>query len=55
MDRAVHPATTQQRRVGCVHDGVDPLLGDVALHQFDPHVVIVPSGRAAIQKVRMGY
>jgi hypothetical protein len=42
MDRAVHAAATEQRRVRRVHDGVDMLLGDVALDQNDPrHAAIV--------------
>jgi hypothetical protein len=36
VDRAVHAAAAQQRRVGGVDDGVDLLLRDVALHEEQP-------------------
>ena len=42
MDRAVHAAAAEQRRVRRVHDRVDVLLGDVAFEENDPrHAAIV--------------
>ena len=38
-DRAVDPAAGAQRRVRRVHDRIDRLLGDVALHEFDPRSI----------------
>jgi hypothetical protein len=35
MDRAIHAPAAQQRGVGRVHNGVDFLLRDVALNNFD--------------------
>src|SRR5207248_1710879 len=46
MNRAVHAAAAEQRRVGGVDDGVDGLLSDVALDSFDVrHAVTLPSPR----------
>lgn len=35
VDRSIHAATTQERRVRRVNDGVDVLKGDVALDDLD--------------------
>ncbi len=35
VDGAVHALTAEERVVGGVHDGVDILLSDVALYDFD--------------------
>jgi hypothetical protein len=39
MDSPVHSAPANQRGFRRIHDGVDALLGDVSLHQFDAHVL----------------
>jgi hypothetical protein len=36
MDGTVHATAAEQRRVGRVDDGIDALLGDVALHELQP-------------------
>ena len=36
MDRSVDPAAAAQRLVGRVGDRVEPLGGDVAVHELDP-------------------
>ena len=46
VDGAVDPATPGQGLVGGVHDGVDTLPCDVALHGLHPHGPH-PTGRAA--------
>jgi hypothetical protein len=37
VDRPVHTATAEQRRIRRVHDRVDRLRGDVALDERDLH------------------
>jgi hypothetical protein len=41
VDRAVHPASAEERGVRSVDDRVDVLLGDVALDELDPHGAIM--------------
>jgi hypothetical protein len=36
VDRAVYPASAQQRRIGGIYDSVRILFGDVPLHEMDP-------------------
>lgn len=36
MDGAVHASAAEERAVGRVDDGIDPLVGDVALRRFNP-------------------
>lgn len=42
MDGAVHAAAAQERSVGGVDDGIDVLLGDVALEDCETRVHVTP-------------